>query len=69
MPDQTEVVDAVPEPPQPEPDPAPAPDPAHPGIEAPQWDEARNTYIQWDPELNEWMEWNEPSGRWIPISR
>ncbi len=39
------------------------------GVDAPQWDAARNTYIQWDPELREWMEWNEGQGRWIPISR
>lgn len=53
-----------------EPPPPPAPDPTpRPGIDAPQWDEARDTYIQWDPELSEWMEWDEASGRWVPISR
>jgi uncharacterized RDD family membrane protein YckC len=41
---------------------------AHPGVDAPYWDEARNTYIQWDPELGQWMEWSEAQGRWIPIS-
>ncbi len=40
-----------------------------PGIGAPTWDEARNTYIQWDPELTEWMEWDSTSNRWVPISR
>lgn len=54
-----------PTPPAPTP-PAPAP---RPGIDAPQWDTARDTYIQWDPELAEWMEWSESAGAWIPISR
>jgi uncharacterized RDD family membrane protein YckC len=50
--------------------PAPAPQPeTQPGIDAPQWDAARDTYIQWDPELAEWMEWNETVGAWVPISR
>ncbi len=58
----------------PEPDPEPVPEsPAEtsprPGVDAPMWDDARNTYIQWDPELTEWMEWSEAQGRWIPISR
>ena len=39
------------------------------GVDAPMWDEARDTYIQWDPDLLEWMEWSEARGRWIPISR
>ncbi|MDG2218263.1 MAG: RDD family protein [Acidimicrobiales bacterium] len=39
------------------------------GTDGPQWDQARDTYIQWDPELSEWMEWSESGGRWIPISR
>ena len=46
-----------------------APAPPQPGIDAPQWDTARDTYIQWDPELSEWMEWNETAGQWIPISQ
>ncbi len=41
---------------------------SRPGVDAPLWDEARNTYIQWDPELQKWMEWDEANGRWIPIS-
>ncbi len=40
-----------------------------PGVDAPMWDEARDTYIQWDPELEAWMEWSESGGRWIPISQ
>lgn len=59
--------------PPPPPAPAPAPEPPQPaprpGIDAPQWDPARDTYIQWDPELSEWMEWSETQGSWIPISR
>jgi uncharacterized RDD family membrane protein YckC len=54
---------------EPSPPPAPlAPATPRPGIDAPQWDAARDTYIQWDPELSEWMEWSESSGTWIPIS-
>ena len=33
----------------------------------PQWDAARNTYIQWDPVLAAWMQWDEPAQRWKPI--
>ncbi len=40
-----------------------------PGVGAPQWDEARNTYIQWDPDIEQWMEWNEGQARWVPISQ
>ena len=45
--------------------PAPAP---RPGVDAPMWDDARDTYIQWDPELEAWMMWSESGGRWVPIS-
>jgi uncharacterized RDD family membrane protein YckC len=69
------VPPAAPTPP-PTPTPAPAPPVAptppveqQPGIDAPQWDAARDTYIQWDPELAEWMEWDEAGGAWVPISR
>lgn len=34
---------------------------------APQWDEARGTYIQWDPAENAWMQWDEPGQRWFKI--
>ncbi len=37
------------------------------GVDGPQWDEARGTYIQWDPVLKAWMQWDQPGGRWIPI--
>jgi uncharacterized RDD family membrane protein YckC len=78
--DPTAVHDVAPAPPAPEP-PAPeataaqppppaAPAPApRPGVDAPQWDAARDTYIQWDPELSKWMEWSEAAGAWIPISQ
>ena len=70
----TPVVPVSPLPPAtmliPEPAPEPEPEPvAQPGVEAPQWDDARDTYIQYDPELAEWMEWSESQGTWIPISR
>jgi len=68
--------------PEPRPDPEPSPEAEPetvpspettseqpPGIDAPQWDDARNTYIQWDPDLQQWMEWDEGHGRWIQISR
>jgi uncharacterized RDD family membrane protein YckC len=65
------VVPVSPLPPEPPVAPAPlVPEPvAQPGVEAPQWDDARDTYIQFDPELAEWMEWSESQGTWIPISR
>jgi uncharacterized RDD family membrane protein YckC len=70
---EPEAVDQPPPPATPPPPPAPEPEPGpeqrRPGIDGPQWDEARDTYIQWDPELTEWMEWNEAGGRWVPISR
>lgn len=56
-------------PPPPQAPPAPAASTPRAGVDAPQWDAARDTYIQWDPELAEWMEWNEAAGAWIPISQ
>jgi len=56
-----EAAGATPEAP-PENQPEPSPDP-RPGVDAPQWDDARNTYIQWDPDIEQWMEWNEGQGR------
>ncbi len=66
---EPDTVEPPPPPATPAPSPAPDPEPRRPGIDGPQWDEARDTYIQWDPELAEWMEWNEAGGRWVPISR
>lgn len=42
---------------------------SQPGVDAPTWDAARDTYIQWDRDLEAWMEWDESGGRWIPISQ
>ncbi|MEO0493745.1 MAG: RDD family protein [Actinomycetota bacterium] len=55
--------------PDPTPTGPPTDAPPRPGVDAPMWDDVRDTYIQWDPELTEWMEWSEPQGRWVPISR
>lgn len=43
---------------------APTPPPA---ANAPQWDEARGTYIQWDPAQGTWMQWNEGLKTWSRI--
>ncbi|MEQ1786285.1 MAG: RDD family protein [Acidimicrobiales bacterium] len=40
---------------------------AAPGANAPQWDEARGTYIQWDPVQGAWMQWNEAGKAWSRI--
>ncbi len=53
----------------PEPDLAGQAQGAQPGVDAPTWDTARDTYIQWDHDLEAWMEWDESQGRWIPISQ
>ena len=55
--------------PTPEPDVASQAQASQPGVDAPMWDEARDTYIQWDPQLEAWVEWSESGGRWIPISQ
>jgi uncharacterized RDD family membrane protein YckC len=39
-------------------EPAPAPMPP------PQWDVARNTYIQWDPARQLWLQWDTVANRW-----
>ncbi|HEV8298362.1 MAG TPA: RDD family protein [Acidimicrobiales bacterium] len=59
----------------PKPEPAPQATPAAtsssgatPGVGAPVWDSARNTYIQWDPALNKWMQWDDATSTWRPIS-
>lgn len=33
----------------------------------PQWDEARNTYLQWDPNKNAWLQWDDGRHDWKPI--
>lgn len=30
----------------------------------PQWDQARNTYIQWDPNQQMWLQWDTRANRW-----
>jgi uncharacterized RDD family membrane protein YckC len=45
----------------------PAAQPSTPGTDAPQWDEARGTYIQWDPTQRAWMQWEEASRTWSRI--
>jgi uncharacterized RDD family membrane protein YckC len=34
---------------------------------APQWDEARGTYIQWDPAQAAWVQWDEATQAWARI--
>lgn len=46
---------------------APTAAPPGPPSDAPQWDEARGTYIQWDPVQRTWMQWDEGSKAWSPI--
>lgn len=55
----------APAPPPAAPTPTPAAAPA--GTQAPQWDEARGTYIQWDPTERAWMQWNEGLKTWSRI--
>ncbi len=43
--------------------PAPEPVPLPP----PQWDQARNTYIQWEPNRQAWLQWDASANRWKPI--
>jgi uncharacterized RDD family membrane protein YckC len=38
--------------------------PPTPGTDAPQWDEARGTYIQWDSKQGAWMQWDEATRAW-----
>ncbi len=33
----------------------------------PQWDTARNAYIQWYPPQQAWLQWDPAGGRWKPI--
>ena len=33
----------------------------------PQWDAARNAYIQWDPVNNRWMQYDQAAATWKPI--
>ncbi len=57
-------VPVVPEPiAEPIPTAAPASDPTQP-----QWDTARNAYIQWDPTGQVWLQFNDATQQWGPIS-
>lgn len=38
-----------------------------PSADGPQWDAARNTYIQWDPAASRWMQWDEAARTWTSI--
>lgn len=44
---------------------APAQQPPQAG--GPQWDAARNTYIQWDPAQARWLQWDEAARSWSAI--
>lgn len=37
--------------------------------DGPQWDSARNAYIQYDRELSAWLQWNDSAGQWRPIDQ
>ena len=43
--------------------------PAAPSGEGPQWDEARNAYIQYDRTRSEWVQWDDSTNSWGPISQ
>ncbi|HEU5085120.1 MAG TPA: RDD family protein [Acidimicrobiales bacterium] len=34
---------------------------------APQWDQARGTYLQWDPNRQAWLQWDATRQHWKPI--
>ena len=34
----------------------------------PQWDPARNAYIQWDPNQGTWLMYDDAAAEWKPIS-
>lgn len=57
-------------PPSSEPDPTvatPEAAPAAQPLPEPQWDQARNTYIQWDPNQGAWLQWDSAADAWKPI--
>lgn len=41
--------------------------PSASGAPGPQWDPARNTYIQWDAAQSRWLQWDEAARAWSPI--
>lgn len=47
---------------------ADAPAPPEPApLPPPQWDAARNTYLQWDPRIQQWLEWDAGAQQWRRI--
>jgi uncharacterized RDD family membrane protein YckC len=48
--------------------PAASPPPAAADPTQPQWDNARNAYIQWDPVGQRWMQFDQATQQWGPIS-
>jgi hypothetical protein len=38
-----------------------------PGADGPQWDPARNAYIQWDPNGSRWLTYDDAAAEWKPI--
>ncbi len=49
--------------------PTPAATPSAQGGDAPQWDAARNAYIQYDRARGEWMQFDDATQAWKPISQ
>lgn len=41
--------------------------PAPAAADGPQWDEARNTYIQYDRAAGQWVQWDDTANQWKPI--
>lgn len=39
------------------------------GGEGPQWDEARNAYIQYDRDRSAWVQWHDGTQEWRPIDQ
>ncbi len=48
-------------------DPSPSAAPTHHELPPPQWDEARNTYLQWDPNQQAWLQWDTQREQWKPL--
>jgi hypothetical protein len=48
--------------------PSPSVTPPPPPADGPQWDAARNTYVQYDPAQAAWVQWDAQAGAWVPIS-
>ena len=46
---------------------APVATAAQPAATEPQWDAARNAYIQWDGVNQRWMQYDQTAGAWKPI--